>query len=306
MNTTRFYPVILYAWLALVLTSCSSSRMNVAISREYGSFPREIPIPPPTEQQLHRFNAGVPGVRDSLVKSDTLTLRGVTTRNREFLEEVIAPIVAPHLASLRKRQPTEIINALALFGHEIFRTYFGKDFYRWAGDINDLDDPQERGVRFAYRYGLDCSGYASLPYELAIYFNLIDSTSDMALFSSRGFARFCLSHNFPDRGGRNGTSNRFRLDTDDLHRIGKEVFTIAKGGSPTPDEMKLLQPGDLVGRDGHVGIIVEIEGDMYYLESGGWVVPAAGGFPCRALESLTIFARNAPLSVRRSLPDVQR
>ncbi len=306
MNTTRFYPVILYAILALLWISCSSSRMTVAPSREYGSFAREIPIPPPTEQQRQRFNASVPGERDSLVKSDTVMLRGMTTRNREFLEEVITPILNPHLASLRKRQPTEIINALALFGHEIFRTYFGKNFYRWAGDINDLDDPQERGSRFAYRYGLDCSGYASLPYELAARFNLIDSTSDMALFSSKGFARYCQLHNFPDRGGRDGTSNRFRLDTDDLHRIGTEVFTVAKGGSPTPDEMKLLQPGDLVGRNGHVGIIVEIEGDTYYLESGGWVVPQAGGFPCHALESLTIFARNAPVSVRRCLPDVQR
>jgi|WetSurMetagenome_2_1015567.scaffolds.fasta_scaffold04571_3 hypothetical protein len=300
------HPALLVAVLALLLPACSSPRMSVAPSREYGSFPQEIPIPDPTEQQLQRFNANAPGAKDSLVKSDSVVLRGIVTRNREFLQEVITPILSSHLASLREKRPAEIINALALFGHEIFRTYFGGDFYRWGGDLHDLDDPQERGVRFACRYGLDCSGCASMPYELAADFNLVDTTGDLPVFSSKGFERYCLSHNFPDLGGRDGGSNHFRLDTDDMRRVGREVFALPRGGTPTPEDMKLVQPGDLVCRNGHVGIIVEIEGDMYYLESGGWVVPRAGGYPCHALESITICAKNSPVSVRRSLPDLPR
>lgn len=290
----------------LLLSACSSTRPGIAPFLEYGSFERTIAIPPPTENQQQRFNAGVLGNKDSVIKNDTLIIRGTRTANREFLAEVITPIVEPHLPSLRIQQPAEIINTLALFGHELFRTYFGKDFYRWGGDINDLDDPQERGVRIAYRYGLDCSGYASLPYELALHFGLIDSTADGALFSSPGFARYCRLQGFKDRGGRNGTSNKYRLDTDDLHRIGREIFSIPRNGSPSADQMQLTQPGDIVIRNGHVGILVMIDKEMYYLESGGWVVPRAGGFPCHAQESIAIFAKNGPLSVRRALPDMRR
>ncbi|MCX6138715.1 MAG: hypothetical protein NTV54_14630 [Ignavibacteriales bacterium] len=293
------------AAISLLLPSCSTTHSTLAPFVEYGSFERTIPIPEPMGQQRERFNASIPGMQDSVIKNDSLVIRGTRTVNKTFLNEIIAPILAPRLDLLRGKRPAEIINALALFGHEIFRTYFGKDFYRWGGDINDLDDPQERGVRIAYRYGLDCSGFASLPYELAVCFGLIDSTSEMALFSSTGFARFCQSHNFRDRGGRSGTSNRYRLDTDDLHRIGREIFSVPRGGSPTDNQLRLAQPGDIVIRNGHVGLLVMIENELYYLESGGWVVPRVGGFPCHAREAIAIFAKNGPLSIRRCLPDLR-
>jgi hypothetical protein len=251
-----------------------------------------------------RFNASVPGVPDSIVKSDTLTVRGFKTRNREFLADVITPLLRPYLDSLRKKTPIEIINELAIFGHELVRQYLGTDFYRWAGDINDLDDPQEKGSRYAFAYGLDCSGYACLPYELAVHFGLMDSLSEGALFSSKGFGHFCRLNNFPDRSGRGGTGNRYRPDTDDLHRIGREIFSLERGGVPTPEQMRMVQPGDIVVKNGHVGLLVMIDHDMYYLESGGRAVPRAGWNPVHAKEAIEIFAKGSPLTIRRALADV--
>jgi len=303
MNLRNIFSSSIVFCAAILLASCSSSQRATAPFIEYGTFTRPIPIPRPEPEQLERFSVAVPGVRDSVIKNATTLLRGFRTRNREFLIGVIDPLVRPVLDSLRGKHPTEIINALAVFGHEIFRTYLGRDFYRWGGDINDLDDPQERSIRHAFAYGLDCSGYATLPYELAVHYGLIDSTADGALFSSYGFARYCRTHNFQDRGGRGGTTNRYRPDTDDLHRIGREIFAVERGGAPTPEQMQQTQPGDIVIRNGHVGLLVRIDGTMYYLESGGWVVPLVGGFPCRAQESIEIFARGGPLSIRRALPD---
>ena len=289
---------------AIVLASCSSSQPATAPFIQYGSFPRPIPLPVPTAQLTERFNASVPGVRDSLVKNDTTVIRGFTTRNREFLAEVITPLLRPYLDSLRGKEPVEIINALAIFGHELFRQYLGKEFYRWGGDINDLDDPQEKGSRIAFAYGLDCSGFVCLPYELAVRFGLLDSLSDGALFSSKGFARYCMLNHFPDRSGRGGTGNRFRPDTDDLHRIGREIFSVARGAAPSSEQMRMAQPGDIVIRNGHVGMLVKINNDMYYLESGGRVVPRVGWYPCHASEAIEIFAKTGALSIRRALPDL--
>jgi hypothetical protein len=287
-----------------LIPSCTTKDDDTAPIKEYGTFQRVIPIPKPTEEHRAMFSAAVKGVKDSVTKNDTLVLRGYTTRNKDFFDRVIVPALTPFVDTLRGMHPVEMMNAITLFSHEIFRVYFGKDFYRWGGDIFDLDDPQELSIRHEYRYGLDCSGFSSMPYEIATHFGLLDPATDAAVFSSKGFERYCREHSVRDRGGRRGTSNQFRLDTDDIHRLGREIFTIPKGGSPTDEQIALIQPGDMIGRDGHFGIAVEIDGEAYYLESGGWVVPAAGGFPCRAEESITIFAKNGPVTVRRSLPDI--
>jgi hypothetical protein len=305
MNS-RNVQLLLILLLSLFLASCSTVKPPVAPVKAFGTFNRFIPIPEPTPEQRARFTAETIGVRDSIVKNDTLILRGHTTRNKEFLTDVIDPALAPYLDSLRKKHPADMINDLALFGYELYQTFFGKDFYRWAGDIMDIDDPQDRGHRALYRYGLDCSGYVGFPYETAVYFGLIDSTSPAAVYSSKGFAQYCRLHNAIDRGGRSGTSNNFRLDTYDFVTLGREVFALSKGGSPTPEQMALAQPGDIVGRPGHIGILIRIENDMYYLESGGAVVPRSGYAPAHAVEALTIFAKNGPLTIRRSLPDLPK
>jgi hypothetical protein len=71
--------------------------------------------------------------------------------------------------------------------------------------------------------------------------------------------------------------------------------------APGP-ETRELQPGDIVGHTGHVGIIAMINGEPYYLESGGSVLPRNGNFPHKAGPALTIFARRGDVVVRRALP----
>jgi len=79
------------------------------------------------------------------------------------------------------------------------------------------------------------------------------------------------------------------------------IFNVKQGEKPTKEQMSLLQPGDIVGRSGHFGIIVFINNKPYYLESGGWVVPEKGGLPYLAEESLKLFAETGDIEIRRAL-----
>jgi hypothetical protein len=232
-----------------------------------------------------------------------MLLTGYVTGNRLFLDSVLRPLLRPHVQELARQHPAFIINSLALFVHEMYRTWFGPGFYRWGGDILDLDDPQESGSGHTKRFGLDCSGFASSPYELAVLLGLMVPADSAAVFSSVGFAASAGALGLKDMGGRNGTSNGFRVDTHDFLRLGRVVLTVARGTAPTDAEVAGLQPGDVVGRTGHVGIIVRINGEAYYLESGGAVLPKNGNIPYRAGRALEIFAERGDVTVRRSLPD---
>jgi hypothetical protein len=286
-----------------VWSSCSLFQSAPPLVRPYNSYNSTIRVPPPTPELSTLFSRSSIGRLDSVQKPDGATLHGYVTKNREFFQEVLEPILSPHLGELSNQHPVQIINTLTLVSHEAYQKYFGNNFYRWGGDILDLDDPQEEGVRHEYAYGLDCSGFVSMPYEMGVLLGLLDPSSDAALFSSQGFTRYAEAHNIPDLGGRLSTSNRYRLDTQDLLRLGREIFLIDSGAAPSPYQVSLLQPGDIVGTTGHVGIVVEIEGDLYYVESGGWVMQESGGNPDRAEEALAIFARQGPLTIRRALPD---
>ncbi len=258
----------------------------------------------PEKDLGQRFNGKIKAEKIRFAKTNTLYLNGFSTRNRSFLEQVMVPVIVPLLDTLKKMQPAEVINELTLFGHEAFRTYIGKSFYRWGGDILDLDDPQDKGTRIQFTFGLDCSGFVSMPYEMATYFFIMDAKKDNLVFSSKGFEQFCKGRYFRDTGGRNGTPNNYRIDTGDLVHLGRQVLSIPKGGKPSNQQLAKLQPGDIVGRNGHFGIIVQIKGTLYYLESGGWVSPKSNGYPYRADKALEIFAKSGELMVRRCLPDL--
>ncbi len=259
-------------------------------------------VPPPDPELMQRFHADVVG--DSLtIQKDTLEIRGFKTGNQEFLQQVLMPALSSHRRHLEQLPIEESIGFLALFTHQVYKNYLGHRIYRWGGDLLDLDDPQQRVVRHDRRYGLDCSGFVAAPYELAVMLGLMREDEPGALFSSKGFARYCQENDVADRGGRFGTANQYRLDTIDLAYLGREIFTIPRGGRPTRQQMKMLQPGDIVGRAGHFGIIVRIKGQLYYLESGGWVVPKHDYLPYRADKALDIFARPGAISIRRALPD---
>lgn len=294
--------LILPISFAVLFCHCTSPTLHI---KKYDSFSKEITIPPVSVENAKKFNPLVKAEFKTIIKNGK-EFSGYVSNNKKFLEEVITPILKPHLQNLKTKHPVEIINILALFGHEIFRKYFGKDFYRWGGDILDLDDPQDESIRYEFAYGLDCSGFTTLPYELAVYFKLFSPEATSALFSSKGFEFFCKQNNVEDKGGREGTSNNFRVDTKDLYTLGNEIIRIEKNQTPTSEQLALLQAGDIVGRDGHFGIIVEIEDELFFLESGGWVVPNNDGFPCSIKESIEIFAKRGTVSVRRCLPKILR
>lgn len=283
--------------LATILFSCLQN--NVPKSELY-PLQKVIEISIPTEGQKREFNSEIKSEFGTSEAVGDKKISGYKTKNKLFLQKVITPLITPHLDELVKKSPVEIINSLTLFSYEIYQSYFGRNFYRWGGDILDLDDPQERGVRSKFSFGLDCSGFTSMPYELAVYFGLMNE--DEALFSSKGYQKYCLTNDKQDVGGREGTSNNFRLDTQELAELGREVFRSGNNQVPTDEQIKLLQPGDIVGRSGHFGIIAELNGEAYYFESGGWVVPKNNGVPVKALEALKIFASTAPITVRRCLP----
>jgi hypothetical protein len=296
----RLFPAILVVTLALTHPSCSIFAPQVDFV-EYGSFDRAIEIVPPSPGLQSRFNRDLPGVAATVTK-DTLVLKGFVSRNREFLDSVMLPALRPKIEELRRMPVNELIGDLTLFTHEMYRSWFGPGFYRWGGDMLDLDDPQEEGNRARSLFGLDCSGFVSAPYEIAVYAGLLAPADSAALFSSAGFALYARAHGMEDLGGRRRTSNRFRVDTHDLLRLGREVLRVPKGGSPDKAQLALLRSGDVVGRTGHVGIIVLIEGEPYYLESGGSVLPRNGNYPHKAGPALAIFARGGELTVRRALP----
>ena len=291
--TIKILTVIAFS---IILNKCTS---KLSFDSNYYPLQKLISIPEITDSERSEFNRDVKSEFTSISDENNNKISGYKTTNEIFLEKVITPLIKPHLTELTKMNKTEKINYLTLFSFELYQRYFGKDFYRWGGDIFDLDDPQEKGVRSSFAYGLDCSGFVAIPYQLAVYFNLL--SEDEALFSSQGYKKYCLTNDRKDIGGRNETSNNYRLDTPELAEIGEVVFNLDKGQIPTEEQIKLLQPGDIVGRSGHFGIIAELNGTPYYFESGGRVVPRNHGTPVIAKEALGIIASYKPISVRRCL-----
>jgi hypothetical protein len=295
-NTLIEISTLIVISISITLISCNS---HEKLDNELYPLQKLILIPEITDMERVEFNREVESEFTSIKEEYGKEISGYKTKNKLFLEKVITPLLIPHLDSLANKSHTQIINTLTLFGYEIYQKYFGQNFYRWGGDILDLDDPQDRSVRYKCAFGLDCSGFSAMPYELAVYFKLL--SPEQALFSSKGYLKYCLLNGKHDIGGRDGRSNNFRLDTSELAELGREVFKLGKNQVPTEGQIRLLQPGDIVGRSGHFGIIAGLNGEPYYFESGGWVVPKNNGIPVKAIEALKIFAFTGPITVRRCL-----
>lgn len=287
----------------LMAFSCATTKPKRAHTIRYGTFARPINFPEPTAEQKNKFHAEAKADVVTIEKDNGTKMSGCVTSNKEFLDEIIVPIIEKNRQKLEAMHAVELINTLALFGDEIYKTYFGESPFVWGGDILDLDDPREKGIRYDYRYGFDCSGFGAMPFEAAVYCGLMKPDDPAAVFSSKGFEIFCKENGVQDKGGRDGGSNRFRLDSNDMLQLGREIAYIPKDGSPSQEDLEKMQAGDMVVGLGHIGIIVEIQGKLYYLEAGGYVVPPSGGNPYFLGEGLTIFATRCPLSIRRSLPD---
>jgi len=221
------------------------------------------------------------------------------TNNKAFVEQVLVPTILPNLYILKKKSHSEIINEFAILIFKCYQKYFGESFYRWGGDLFDIDDAQTNGINFKALYGLDCSGFTTSSYELAVFMKLIPDS--IALFSHQGFKKHCLINNKLDKGGVSGGSNNFRVDSGELDDLGQLIFKIEKGKKPSRKQLNSLQAGDIAGRNGHYGIIIFIKNEPYYLESGGWVVPVVGGYPVKAKSALSEFAKNGYVNVRRCI-----
>ncbi|HPN37744.1 MAG TPA: hypothetical protein PL041_05030 [Melioribacteraceae bacterium] len=283
---------------------CASNKTDMVLddcSVNYNNINKIIKFNLPDSVNLKKFN---PLVESEFVKiqKEGFDVSGYRTENKVFYNEVIKPYLIQYKSDLQKLPLKEAINEIAIFIHQAYRAYLGNDFYRWGGDINDLDDPQGEKSRGKYKYGLDCSGYTTSAYDAAVDLGLLDPSSDAAIFSSKGFEHYCKIYNLKDGGGIKDTPNNFRVDTKELAVLGKIIFSVKQGDAPTDEQIKMLQPGDIVGRSGHFGIIVFINNQPYYLESGGWVVPNHNWFPYCAKKALEIFARNGNLDIRRTLP----
>ncbi len=292
----NFFTII----FSFLLLSCSSKEFIRENGYEMSAVKKTITVPIPTEEQKIKFNKNVESKPEIITKKDSI-ITGFRTKNKIFFDEIIDPLITARLDTLKKMHPSDAINELTLFIFDIYQQYFGKDFYRWAGDIFDRDDPQPKGLGYKKSFGLDCSGFVNSPYELAVKYDIIKP--EQTPFSSPGFKIYCGENNMTDKGGLLGTSNNFRLDTGDLVLLGQEIISVPKGGSVNDEQLQELQAGDLVGRPGHVGIIVQINRELYYLESGGWVVPESGGNPVKAAEAIKVFANSGKLTIRRCLPN---
>jgi len=280
--------------------TCSRAQTPIPKEAIYdkADFGTRIPYQKAHSDLTAQFNRYMKGDSVYLVINDT-SVTAYKTDNQRFLKKVIAPALEPYLDELSGLSPSEIINELALFTFNMYQAYFGNSFYRWGGDLFDLDDPQFRGNTSHKRYGLDCSGFVMAPFDLAVYFDLLEDSA--AIFSSQGFRYFCEKTGFQDSGGFGGSPNNFRIDTREMIFLGDEVFHIEKGESLSLENLKKLQPGDVVCRKGHAGMIVFIKEHPYYIESGGRIVPSAGGYPVKAEVALPLFAKNRPVSIRRGL-----
>jgi hypothetical protein len=296
----KLYLKIFTAVILVHFAACQTDEIKTISYDEFESF---IEAPAPIQNEDSEFNLDKTGINKTVISETGIELSGYVTANTNFFNDVVDPALKDYIDELKKQNPVEAINNLTLFSNQTYQNYFGKGFYRWGGDIFDLDHPQEKGSRWDKKYGLDCSGFVNMPYELAVHYGILDSLSEASAFSSKGFKNISQNSEIKDGGGRNKTSNNFRIDTYDIFNLGRLITTIEKGTIPTDEQMKMLQPGDLVGRTGHVGIIVKINNELYYLESGGRVLPNNGYKPADAKMSLAKFAERRPVFVRRCLPD---
>jgi len=274
----------------------------------FNAFARAISIPEVTPALEAVFNDTARG--DYIAEYTQLdmidTLDGYVTDNTTFYTQVLAPAITPYLDSLKDVQKYQAVNALTLFIYESYQDFIGLSFYRWGGDITDRDQPQTLGhTRSDKRYGMDCSGFGASPFEAAVLLGLLDSTDIESAFSWFGFRHICRTDpSISDGGGRSGSTNNFRLEVSDMAKVGELITTISSGARPTDAQMNLMQAGDVVIKSGHMGILVEINEELYFLESGGSTVNEQGLYtPYLAIDALEDFAGSRTTTIRRCLPE---
>ncbi len=328
-----------FLFILFVITSCVETIAPLAVSSEaetyeidpaireeevlltppkrisFDDFPRAIPVPAVTPSLQAVFYDGAIGdfVTGYSQPDMTDTLNGYVTDNTAFFEQVLSPAIAPYLDSLKALQKYQAVSALTLLIFESYMDFFSEDyshgFYRWGGDITDRDQPQTaKSNSTSYeRYGMDCSGFGASPFEAAVLLGVLDSTRTESAFSWFGFRHICRTDpNVEDGGGRSGSTNNYRMEVSDMEKVGNLITTISAGTRPTDTQMGLMQAGDVVVKRGHMGILVEINDELYFLESGGSTVNEGGLYvPYLAQDALEDFAGSRTTTIRRCLPNME-
>jgi hypothetical protein len=289
-------------------TRQSAGLLVSPLRMDFDDFPRALPVPERSAEFAAIYNDTATGDYIEVYTQPDMsdTLDGYVTDNYDFYLQVLFPELQPYVDSLKNIQKYRAVNALTLFIYESYQRFFGDSFYRWGGDITDRDQPQTAGSHrtSTKRYGMDCSGFGASPFEVAVLLGVLDSTSEESAFSSFGFQHICENDpGISDGGGRGGSTNNYRMEVSDMYKVGSLITSIAAGNSPTDTQMSLMQAGDVVLRSGHMGILVEINDELYFLESGGSTVSEEGLYtPYRAKEALTDFATSRTVEIKRCLP----
>lgn len=274
----------------------------------FDDFPRAIPVPGVTPERAALFNSGIKGdfIAGYTQPDMTDTLNGYVTDNASFYTQVLYTALEDLADSLKALQKYQAVNALTLFIYESYQDFFGLGFYRWGGDITDRDQPQTAASHSTStkRFGMDCSGFGASPFEAAVLLGILDSTQQESAFSWFGFRHICRNDPLiSDGGGRGGTTNNFRMEVSDMAKVGELITTIPAGTTPDDQQMDLMQAGDVVIKSGHMGILVEINNVLYFLESGGSTVNEDGLYtPYLAKAALADFAQSRTTTIRRCLP----
>jgi len=275
----------------------------------FDSFTRAIPVPEVTPQLQALFYDGAIGDSITIYTQPDMddTLSGYVTDNSAFWTQALYPSIEPYLDSLKELQKYQAINALTLLIYESYMDFFGKSFYRWGGDITDRDQPQNSWSHSTAmeRYGMDCSGFGASPFEAGVLLGILDSTQEESAFSWFGFRHICRTDpDISDGGGRYGSTNNFRMEVSDMDKVGRVITTISSGTTPSDAQIEMMQAGDVVIKRGHMGILVEINEELYFLESGGSTVNEEGLYtPYLAKDALADFASYRTTTIRRCLPD---
>ncbi len=276
----------------------------------FNDFYRAIPIPEVTTERAVVYNANAEGdyIAEYTQPDMQDTLDGYITDNSDFYTQILLPVLDIYVDSLKNLQKYQALNVLTLFIHESFQDFFGLSYYRWGGDITDRDQPQvEDHTRSTKRFGMDCSGFGASPYETAVLLGILDSTNSESAFSCFGFKHICETDPvISDGGGRGGSTNNYRLEVSDMGKVGELITTIPAGSTPTDTQLTLMQAGDVVIKAGHMGILVEINNDLYFLEAGGSTLNEDGLYtPYLAKDALADFAQYRTTDIRRCLPKME-
>jgi hypothetical protein len=183
--------------------------------------------------------------------------KGFVTSNRDFYSAVLRPVILGNRDRLMTLSLRRRTNALLLLTYLAFDAHFGKashtgHIYRWGGDLFDIDHAQIDHVRTSRAFGLDCSGYVSAGFDVAIREDLLSTDESKVPFFAQRREQILTS---PP-----GQASPHRLNVSDFAQLGREVSADeAKAGDyivmpPTP-------------RIPHVIAIVEVNGQHYVAES---------------------------------------